>query len=728
MEPIFISAGILLAALLVVSYYVTNGVGTMGVPLRQFALFLMNKAPVGLVDLFKDEPGSGSRTWMKFGTGWFILTVISSFIAIWHNYDPTALDSLASIGWSYDDGSALADFTSAVMLISFTYLLIGGCLVAVARAGNNRLASEASASMIAVLYTASLSFNLILIPIIFNFADIADAETIRDLISLMVNYVVSSLLFTALLMNVLATYSQRDDGSTSVTAWFLIMAIVSKLIASMYYVIGEATDSTQMVWMSERVLEGWVPLALMFALAYHVIPHAAKAPIWSGSLLKANMVLLFLTVPPFFMTAANAGELLQNVGALLLTFSLLPLFAGSVNLLATASSNSSGVLKNPGALSATLAMFLLPIFAVGSYFTAMDTFTGTNQMLTMSSTINNGFMYTVGGLMMLSAIFSSYPLATGNKLAEPSRANMSVWFMMLGGLTATITMLIGDFTSKAVLDSGVEDVVASTSGFYLVAAAMFYLVPISAILATLVLIRTGTSSQKIAEVGSKISDVETYTLVEGTSTTIQQLLGRGVGVNTNLVIGDATQDEGGSTVIAVSATLHNDEITEFPEEEPVDEAQEEKKGPAKELMMLVDYLKNSGQTVFDFFKSIDLDNSGSIDGFEFQQALLNSDVGDFPPWEVDQLVSAIDLDSDGKINLPELDIALAKIAAAYGPLEAEEPEEQEETEEAEDEASNELSKTDLGKLKKADLVSIAKEKGVAATGTKAELVAAILGE
>lgn len=720
MEPIFISAAILLASLLVVSYYVTNGVGTMGVPLRQFALFLMNKAPVGLVDLFKDEPGSGSRTWMKYGTGWFILTVISGFIAIWHNYDPTALDSLASIGWSYDDGSALADFTSAVTSISFTYLLIGGCLVAVARAGNNRLASEASASMVAVLYTVSLSFNLILIPIIFNFADIADAAAIRDLISLMVNYVVSSLLFTALLMNVLATYSQRDDGSTSVTAWFLIMAIVAKLIASMYFVIGEATDNTQMSWMSERVLESWFPLALMFALAYHVIPHAAKAPIWSGSLLNANMVLLFVTVPPFFMTSADAGELLQNVGALLLTFSLLPLFAGSVNLLATASSNSSGVLKNPGALSATLAMFLLPIFAVGSYFTAMDTFTGTNQMLTMSSTIDNGFMYTVGGLMMLSAIFSSYPLATGNKLSEPSRANMSVWFMMLGGLTATITMLIGDFTSKAVLDSGVEDVVASTSGFYLVAAAMFYLVPMSAILATLVLIRTGTSSQKIAEVGSKISDVETYTLVEGTSTTIQQLLGRGVGVNTTLVIGDATEDEGGSTVIAVSATLHNDEITEFPEEEAaLDEATEDSKGPAKELMMLVDYLKSSGQTVFDFFKSIDLDDSGSIDGFEFQQALLNSDVGDFPPWEVDELVAAIDLDRDGNINLPELDIALAKIAAAYGSPEPEQPE---------GEASNELSKTDLGKLKKAELVSIAKEKGVAATGTKAELVAAILGE
>ena len=202
------------------------------------------------------------------------------------------------------------------------------------------------------------------------------------------------------------------------------------------------------------------------------------------------MVLLFVTVPPFFMTESNAGELLQNVGALLLTFSMLPLFAGSINLLATASANSGNVLKNPGALSATLAMFLLPLFAVGSYFTGMDTLTGTDKMLTMSVTIDEGFMFTVGGLMMLSAIFSSYPLAAGRKLADSSRGNMATWFMMFGGLTATITMLIGDFTEKAVLDSGVEDVVVSTSGFYLTAAAMFYLVAISVVMATLVLIRT----------------------------------------------------------------------------------------------------------------------------------------------------------------------------------------------------------------------------------------------
>ena len=65
MEPVFIAAVIMAGALVTTAYFVTNGVGTMGAPLRQLALFLMNKAPVGLVDLFKDNPGSGSRTWMK---------------------------------------------------------------------------------------------------------------------------------------------------------------------------------------------------------------------------------------------------------------------------------------------------------------------------------------------------------------------------------------------------------------------------------------------------------------------------------------------------------------------------------------------------------------------------------------------------------------------------------------------------------------------------------------
>tara|TARA_B110000444_G_scaffold261223_1_gene311912 strand:+ start:9657 stop:11840 length:2184 start_codon:yes stop_codon:yes gene_type:complete len=726
METVFISAAVVVISLMAASYYTTNGVGSMGEPLRQFALFLMNKAPVGLVDLFSDRPGGGSRTWMKFGTGWFLLASISGFLAIWHKYDPSALDSLASIGWSYDDGSALQDFTLATLKVAFLYLMVGGAFVALSRSANNRLASEASASMVAVIYTAVVFLNLILIPIIFSFVDITDEANRLDFISMIINYGVTTMLFTAVLINTLATYSMRKDGTSSVSAWFFIMALVAKLVASTFYLMGEFLDSTQTVWMAEQILNGWVPLALMFAVAYHIIPYTTQKPIWSNSLLNAGMVLLFLTIPPFFVGSVGVSGILTNVGALLLTFSLIPILATSYNLLATAASNSTAILKSPGALAATLAMFVLPLFTVGGYFTSMDTFTGTAKMGDMAAMLDNSFMFTVGGLMMVSTVFASYPLASGNHLEDTPKASLAVWFILLGGLTSTITMLIGGFTEIAVSQSAIEDVVASSAGFYLTASALFYLVPIASIMTILVLIKTGNSSNKIVEIGQDVSDIDTYTLGGGV-TTIQQLLGRGVGITTKIIVGESEDNDGGSTVIAVNAELHNDEITEFPEEESDDEDEEESKGPAKELVMLLDYLKATDQTVFDFFRSIDLDSSGEIDGFEFQQALKNSDIGDFPPWEVDSLVKAIDLDGDGKINLPELDISLARIGAQLSPSEEEEVEAKEDSDSVIEETPSKPSEGELNKMKKAELVDLAESLGASTSGTKKELVEAILG-
>lgn len=726
METVFISAAVVVISLMAASYYTTNGVGSMGEPLRQFALFLMNKAPVGLVDLFSDRPGGGSRTWMKFGTGWFLLASISGFLAIWHKYDPSALDSLASIGWSYDDGSALQDFTLATLKVAFLYLMVGGAFVALSRSANNRLASEASASMVAVIYTAVVFLNLILIPIIFSFVDITDEANRLDFISMIINYGVTTMLFTAVLINTLATYSMRKDGTSSVSAWFFIMALVAKLVASTFYLMGEFLDSTQTVWMAEQILNGWVPLALMFAVAYHIIPYTTQKPIWSNSLLNAGMVLLFLTIPPFFVGSVGVSGILTNVGALLLTFSLIPILATSYNLLATAASNSTAILKSPGALAATLAMFVLPLFTVGGYFTSMDTFTGTAKMGDMAAMLDNSFMFTVGGLMMVSTVFASYPLASGNHLEDTPKASLAVWFILLGGLTSTITMLIGGFTEIAVSQSAIEDVVASSAGFYLTASALFYLVPIASIMTILVLIKTGNSSNNIVEIGQDVSDIDTYTLGGGV-TTIQQLLGRGVGITTKIIVGESEDNDGGSTVIAVNAELHNDEITEFPEEESDDEDEEESKGPAKELVMLLDYLKATDQTVFDFFRSIDLDSSGEIDGFEFQQALKNSDIGDFPPWEVDSLVKAIDLDGDGKINLPELDISLARIGAQLSPSEEEEVEAKEDSDSVIEETPSKPSEGELNKMKKAELVDLAESLGASTSGTKKELVEAILG-
>tara|TARA_B100000459_G_scaffold146414_1_gene112670 strand:+ start:14204 stop:16171 length:1968 start_codon:yes stop_codon:yes gene_type:complete len=645
METVFISAALMVGVLGLVSNYLVRGIGGMASSLRQIGMFLLNKAPAGLIDLFNDKPGSGTKTWMRFGMGWFFMACLGMFLGIWHRYDPTALNSLSSVGWSYDDGSMLTDYTEIFFSTAMNYLLIGAALIAISRSSQGRLASEASASMVAVLLTAS-TIGVLLLPAIFSFVTLENEAVILETLQNVSLLLVSSMLHIALFINVLITIGDREHDDLSPTTWFLVLALVAKILGMLFIFFGELLGSTQTVWMAERVVTGWVPLALIFAAAYHIIPYTAGKPVWSESMQKTNLLFLFITVPPFFLSSANSGELLQNVGALLMTLGLLPILAGSFNMVATAATNPERIVKSPGAFAATAAMMLLPIYAIGGFFTGMDTFVGMDKLGSMAHTIDTGFVSTIGSLMMLAVLFTSYPLAARKKLAKASNAQLAVWLTIIGGVASTISALIGDFTTYAVSESGIEDAIASTEGFFLTSAATFYLVTIASMLAALSMIHTGRPNNAAYSDLSSKSDIDSYTLVEGT-TSIRVLLGRGVGVDTALHIGEVEEDEGGSSIIQVSAQLHNDEVTEFPVPE--------------ELVMLAQFLKQTKQSIFEFFSSIDLDESGEIDGYEFQQALAKSKIANLPPWEMERLVSAVDLDGDGRLNLPELDIMLAKI-------------------------------------------------------------------
>ena len=376
MELIFIAGGALLALLFLLSQSLSKGVGTVGGALKQIGLFILQKNPPGLVDIFDDKDGSGSRTWMNFGMLWFVFATLLGFLMGWHTYDPTALDSLASVGWSYDDGSSLKDATLNFLSIALLYGLVGSGMVAAARNGNGRLASEANASMVALLLSVVLLATYIL-PFIFGFLDIDTSENPIRTVLYSLETLAVGLLLVPVFINILITAANRGEQELQTSVWFLIMGVAAYILSMLYMFFGELADATQMVWLAERVAHGWVPLAIMFSVGYHVVPMAAKQPIWSGSLRGASMLLLFITIPPFFMTDASASNFVTNLGAILLTLGVLPIFAASINLLMTASSGLSAVVKQPGAIAATMAFIALPFFAIGGYFTAMDTFVGT---------------------------------------------------------------------------------------------------------------------------------------------------------------------------------------------------------------------------------------------------------------------------------------------------------------------------------------------------------------
>ena len=661
MELIFIAGGVFLVLLLLLAQSLSKGVGTVGGALKQVGLFVLQKNPPGLVDIFDDKDGSGSRTWMNFGMLWLVFATLLGFLLGWHTYDPTALDSLASVGWSYDDGSSLREATLNFLTIALLYGLVGSGMVATARNGNGRLASEANASMVALLLTAVLLATYIL-PFIFGFLDVDTSENPIRTILYSLETLAVGLLLVPVFINLLITAANRGDQELQTSVWFLLMGIAAYIISMLYMFFGELAGATQMVWFAERVAHGWVPLALMFSVGYHVVPMVAKQPIWSGSLRGASMFLLFITIPPFFMTDASASNFVTNLGAILLTLGVLPIFAASINLLMTASSGLSSVVKEPGAIAATMAFLALPFFAIGGYFTAMDTFVGTGELGTMADIVDMNMLFTVGGLLVLAGVFTNYPNAIGKPLATPSTATLATWMVLIGGVTSTLTYLTGEFTFNAVATSEVEDVVANNGGFYLTGAALFYLASIGTILSTMVVIRTGIASTGRAIAVTDASDVASYTLTSGSSTTIRDLIGRGVGVDTVLVVSETEVNEGGSTVIAVDSALHNDEIKEFPTT------------VSSVMVEFVQYLTNTHQSVFELFRSMDLDDSGKIDSREFLAALEATEVEALSSMEAAELVESMDLDGDGELNLPELDIAIAQIKRDHDIVAAEEEE------------------------------------------------------
>ena len=149
------------------------------------------------------------------------------------------------------------------------------------------------------------------------------------------------MLFTAVLINVLSTYSMRREGTSSVSAWFFHYGISNKFS-------GINVLPIRRIWLHPDSLDGrtnaqWLgPSALMFAVAYHIIPYNTQKPIWSHSLLTAGMILLFVTVPPFFIGEVNAGNYYKNRSIIIDIFTDSNT-ANCFNLLATASSNSSAV-------------------------------------------------------------------------------------------------------------------------------------------------------------------------------------------------------------------------------------------------------------------------------------------------------------------------------------------------------------------------------------------------
>ena len=114
----------------------------------------------------------------------------------------------------------------------------------------------------------------------------------------------------------------------------------------------------------------------------------------------------------------------------------------------------------------------------------------------------------------------------------------------------------------------------------------------------------------------------------------------------------------------------------------------------EDLVKLTKWLCSRGTTAAQFFDWADVDDSGTIDMVEFANALRQAEIANLPPWEIEELVKVMDINEDGRINLPELEIMLMKIQNTLGidfvPYVEEETEDEEEpVEESQDDSTEE---------------------------------------
>ena len=94
MDIVFFLGAFLVLSLYFLSKSLAEGIGEMRSVMRQIGMFVLKKNPPGLVDLFNDDSGSGSKTWMNFGMLWFFFAGILGFLVGWHKYDPVSYTHL----------------------------------------------------------------------------------------------------------------------------------------------------------------------------------------------------------------------------------------------------------------------------------------------------------------------------------------------------------------------------------------------------------------------------------------------------------------------------------------------------------------------------------------------------------------------------------------------------------------------------------------------------------
>ena len=655
----FLAIGSYLALVGLLVLVVNRGFGPATSGLRELAQFLVEKAPGPLNDLFEEDEGLASRIWMMSGGVWLFVASSLAFIALWQEQNPDALKAFAGFGYTYDLQTMRQIVWTSMTMGAATMLLLGGAYHILERLYGRPLVGQRLVSLMGVVW------------ILLTIAEIGLAFTTlsADQVPLSGHEAIQALRLVVIVPCFLAvalTIDGRATDEIGPIGWHILLAFCGLIWALGAATVRPVFNSVELSWMIGKAVEGWWLTGLAFATLLYVIPSGGSGRIWSRSLATAGYVGLALTIVPFGSHTTIPSTISAPLRAVVLSsmaLSLLPLTAASLNILASVS-RSRGVDGITGNYSSSVLLgsvgtSILLLSGFGSLFTGGNSFGGTENLGVINDVVDRAFMFGGLGLVMCAVATSVWPRSLGREPHATSRHRTILGLFSLGILGATAVGVGVGVAVRALAASGFEGdpmQVDGVRGAIMTEAFFFYGAVIGSIALTTNMISTSYRG-RLHSIANEISATEVQVSrqqIPAGRHTMRGFLSMGLSLDTVLDFDPKTPlpPSGRSTVNIVA---EDDD-----EEPPLD----------PELVQLAHSIHFTRMSVYELFRDLDLDGDGSLTPYEFREGMQRMDIDDLAPGDVDRLIRAVDINGDGRIDLPELDIMISRAMREH-PLDAE---------------------------------------------------------
>ncbi len=519
---------------------------------KSMSMFMLEKALGPAVDFVEGRDGSGAKTWIMQGALWLVPSSFLTFSGLWLAHEPTALNSLASWGYSPSSEELILAGNLTAFHGAVAMLLIGAGMHIVPKLGGTSLASERNATLMSFVWTFSVFIMMIG----------AHSPQLLGIKVLFVGTMVQSLVAIAVIINQLLTASSRTR-KMPLPAWLIIIGLISYPIALSVVAISGELETGLGQWTLVRMVGGAFFFMQVAGVSLYAASIGTGNQLWSRSLSAVILMGAIFTLNPLGDTTGSIAAGLLGIdhstleasntdviaGSFLMALAAIPIIALSSNILVTMRGDDVFV-ENPdypGMPEINLGGLMLLPLCIGALFVQTDSLTGTNELVGISGTM----LLMVAWLLMvplsLGPALAIFPEVSGRSLLSNIRSRWAFWMMAGGAFSGLLMTLMADFSEMALLEldpeSGLDGI---SKEIRVIGSVLFYGTVIGAILHCLNII-SGTFRGSI--LGGKQSESSTSIIQESfqltSGTTVRKILASGANLDTE-VIPTAQTDKPGS--------------------------------------------------------------------------------------------------------------------------------------------------------------------------------------